>query len=102
MATDRAGFAQGATLSYGDLGQLFTTSPALGTDYTGVWSDDSTLTITVLNSAGHGISTSNRNLALTCRPPPLTSSCRPTWGSTTSAAACGRRRRWRRSTWRRA
>jgi len=48
--TNRIGFAVGATMTKANLDSLFTFTQEIGDDYTGVWTDDSTLVISIVDS----------------------------------------------------
>ena len=57
------------TLTTRQVDALFGFAPALGLDYTGVWTTNSTFTLTVVNATGNAVPPSSRILAVTCRLP---------------------------------
>ncbi|KAL1528664.1 hypothetical protein AB1Y20_010001 [Prymnesium parvum] len=69
--TDGGGVAVGTVLNRSQVDARFNFVSTLGADYSGVWSTNSTFTITILDSTGHSMSSSNRNFLLTCRQPIL-------------------------------
>ena len=66
--TDLGGFAVGAALSKADIDALFNFAPNIGTDYTGTWATSLGLTITIVDSAGHGLPAigSTATLSISC------------------------------------